>query len=318
MPVAVGAQGAATLAELAPGLSLEDARHDDAAVRDSSTSPPRDGVDQPGFSAAEVISPIPVTSSVTLEPTYVRRADGTFNAYVKLKPVLVVESGLPFFTRIEWPIPDVDNENGPTRAGVGDLTWLTLFLVEGSKQWGALGLGPVFVFPTASHSEMGDGKYQVGPALGYVNKAVKGWQFALLLQQYFSVAGDPQRSRVNQLTLQPFVNWLLPGSWYVETQPVITLDFAKGTSSVPLNLVVGKVSRGPVECQPAGDGVSAMDVAPLQRLPAQTQRGLPLPGVVLEAVAEGGGDVDPGASDGVASSAERRGAPEPGWCRRRR
>ena len=64
------------------------------------------------------------------------------------------------------------------------------------------GLGPVIVFPTASHSEMGDGKYQVGPALGYVNKAVKGWQFALLLQQYFSVAGAPG-SRVNQLTWLP-------------------------------------------------------------------------------------------------------------------
>ena len=111
-------------------------------------------------------------------------------------------SGITVSLLLEWPIPDVDNENGPTRAGVGDLAWLTLFLVEGSKQWGALGLGPVIVFPTASHSEMGDGKYQVGPALGYVNKAVKGWQFALLLQQYFSVAGDPRRSRVNQLTLQ--------------------------------------------------------------------------------------------------------------------
>lgn len=77
-----------------------------------------------------------------------------------------------------------------------------------------------------------------------MNKAVKGWQFALLLQQYFSVGGDPQRSRVNQLTVQPFVNWLLPGAWYVETQPVITLDFANGTSSVPLNLVVGKVLAG--------------------------------------------------------------------------
>lgn len=154
MPVAAGAQGAATLAELAPVLPLGDARRTDAPVQDSSGSSPRESADQPGFSAADVISPIPVTSSVTLEPTYERRANGTFNAYVKFKPVLVVESGLPFFTRIEWPIPDVTNEKGPTRAGVGDLTWLTLFLVRGSSQWGALGLGPVVVFPTASHSEM--------------------------------------------------------------------------------------------------------------------------------------------------------------------
>ena len=88
------------------------------------------------------------------------------------------------------------------------------------------------------------GKYQAGPALGYITRAVTGWEFALLLQQYFSFAGDPRRSRVNQLTLQPFVTKLLPDSWYLQTQPIITLDFVKSTSSVPLNLVVGKLFAG--------------------------------------------------------------------------
>jgi hypothetical protein len=196
------------------------------------------------FTVEEVVGPIPLTSSVTAEPTYEQRANGTFDAYIKLKGILVLESGLPLFSRIEWPIPEVDNENGPTNAGIGDLAWLSLFVVGDRKAWGTLGMGPVFVFPTASHSEMGQGKYQLGPALGYVNDGVPGWQFAFLLQQYFSFAGDPQRSRVNQLTLQPVVTKLLPDSWYVQTQPVITLDFIKGTSSVPLNLVVGKLFAG--------------------------------------------------------------------------
>ena len=76
---------------------------------------------------------------------------------------------------------------------------------------------------------MGDGKYQAGPALGYINRAVPGWQFAFLLQQYFSFAGDRQRSRVNQLSLQPFAPKLLPDAWYVQSQPTITLDFVKET-----------------------------------------------------------------------------------------
>ena len=90
---------------------------------------------------------------------------------------------------------------------------------------------------------MGQGKYQAAPALGYINKAVTGWQFAFLLQQYFSFAVTPG-VRVNQLTLQPFVTKLLPHSCYVQTQPTITLDFVKGTSSVPVNLVVGKLFAG--------------------------------------------------------------------------
>src|SRR5262245_52832684 len=100
-----------------------------------------------------------------------------------------------------------------------------LFLLGTSKTWGTLGIGQVLVFPAATRSEMGDGKYQAGPALGYMNKAVPGWQFAFLLQQYFSFAGDPQRSRVNQVTLQPFVTKFLANSWYLQTQPIITVDF---------------------------------------------------------------------------------------------
>ena len=87
-----------------------------------------------------------------------------------------------------------------------------------------------------------------------------------LLQQYFSFSGDPQRSRVNQLTLQPFVTKLLPGSWYVQTQRVITLDFARGTSSVPLNLVVGKLFAGKWDVSLQGTAGSTMDVAALQEL----------------------------------------------------
>ena len=204
----------------------------------------QDDTARPGFSVADVLGPIPKTSSVTWQPTYQRLTDGSFEAFVSFKPILVVESGLPLITRVEWSLPEVDHDKGPTNAGIGDLTWLTLFLVKSMKTWGVLGMGPVLVFPTASHSEMGQGKYQAGPALGYLNKAVPGWQFALLLQQYFSFAGDPQRSRVNQLTLQPFVTKLLPDSWYVQTQPIITVDFAKGTSSVPVNLVVGKLFAG--------------------------------------------------------------------------
>ena len=239
-PVAVEAQAAATLTELPPLLSADSGAFSLREEPQANAPAPR----SLGYSLEDVLDPIPKTSSVTWQPTYQQRTNGTFNAYVKFKPVLVLESGLPLVTRIEWPIPEVDDENGPTNAGVGDLTWLTLFLVGGRGAWGVLGLGPVFVFPTASHSEMGDGKYQVGPALGYLNTGVTGWQFAFLLQQYASFAGDPQRSRVNQLTLQPFVTRFLPDSWYVQTQPVITLDFVKGTSSVPLNLVVGKLFAG--------------------------------------------------------------------------
>src|SRR5215467_8805725 len=172
-PAGIAAQVPTTaLAEFLPPPSFGVSRLDDTGLRDLSTTSSPENAERRGFSTGEVLDPIPKTSSINFQPTYVHRTDGTYQAYVQLKPVIVVESGLPLFTRIEWPIPEIDNENGPTNAGVGDLTWLTLLLLGSSKAWGALGIGPVLVFPTASHSEMGDGKYQAGPALGYINKAV--------------------------------------------------------------------------------------------------------------------------------------------------
>jgi hypothetical protein len=80
LPGAAGAQGAATLADLAPMLSLDAARLDDAPAFDSGASPQPERVEERGLSAADVISPITVTSSVTWQPTYERRADGSITS----------------------------------------------------------------------------------------------------------------------------------------------------------------------------------------------------------------------------------------------
>jgi hypothetical protein len=181
---------------------------------------------------------------LNVQPTYQRPKGGGNIGYVLLQPELTFDVGLFLWTRFEWPVPQVDDTSGAIRAGVGDLQWLNLAVLAESEMWGKFGIGPVFVFPTASYSEMGQGKYQIGPALGYVNRAVPGWQFSFLLQQFFSFAGDPDRSLVNELKLQPYITKLLPDSWYVQTKPIITVNFAKGTNSVPLNLVIGKVVSG--------------------------------------------------------------------------
>ena len=197
------------------------------------------------FTVEEATEPLPTPWTLNLQPTYTAKNGGGSTSYLQLQPILRFDVGLPMAMRFEWPIPDVDQqESGPVVAGIGDLTWLSVLSLGQSDRWGKIGAGPVFVFPTASHEQLGQGKYQVGPALYYVNKAVPGWQFAFLLQQFFSFAGDPSRSDINQLKLQPFVTAYLPDSWYVESKPTITLDFEKHTSSVPLDLVIGRVLAG--------------------------------------------------------------------------
>jgi hypothetical protein len=255
------APAASVLADLVPVLSLIDRGLDDSVAADfrpdiqglahgpgaanvadgPGVSPSAEQRQARSYSPREITDPIPFHSSINRQPTYQQNRGGGGQSYVKLKAILVVEAGLPLISRVEWPIPEVDWHNGSATAGIGDLTWLNLFLVGGPIAWGKVALGPVFVFPTASPPDMGQGKYQVGPALGYVNDALRGWQFALLVQQFFSFAGDPKRGAINQLQIQPFVTKYLGESWYLQSQPIITVDFEQSTSSVPLNFVVGKV-----------------------------------------------------------------------------
>jgi hypothetical protein len=252
---------AGVLPDLVPALSLVDRGLDDSMPTDlrrdihglaqaSGAGKPADGpgaapsAEQQqarGYSPREITDPVPFHSSINRQPTYQQNRGGGGKSYVKLKALLVLEAGLPLISRVEWPIPEVDWQNGSATSGIGDLTWLNLFLVGKGTAWGKVAVGPVLVFPTASPPDMGQGKYQVGPALGYVNDAVHGWQFALLVQQFFSFAGDPARAAVNQLQIQPFVTKYLGESWYLQSQPIITVNFEQGTSSVPLNFVVGKV-----------------------------------------------------------------------------
>jgi hypothetical protein len=222
---------ATTLGELRPALTLDETRDG-----------PR--TENPAYSAGDATDPLRENWTFSLQPTYERQSAGGSIGYMLLQPELRFDIGPLLYMRFQWPVPQVNDGTGPTRAGVGDLQWLNLVGGPLPREWGKLGVGPVFVFPAASSAQMGQGKFQIGPALGYSNRAVRGWQFAFLLQQFFSFAGDADRATVNELKLQPFITKLLPDSWYVETKPTITLNFAKSTSSVPLDLVVGKVVAG--------------------------------------------------------------------------
>ncbi len=194
------------------------------------------------FTVEEATDPLLIAWSMGAKPQYyqLHYAGGSLG-YVQIKSVATFNLGVPVWTRLQWAPFEVDDTTGPTKGGVGDLTYLILPVLEDSDKWGRFGLGPVFVFPTASHPEMGQQAYQVGPAFGWSNKYIQGWQFAMIGQEFLSYAGSEKRTGVNQFQLQPFVFRYLPGDWYLGTQPNMTIDFEKNTSAIPVNFTIGKL-----------------------------------------------------------------------------
>jgi hypothetical protein len=148
---------------------------------------------------------------------------------------------VPFVETI--PLPPGPG-SGERRSGFGDIQ-LGSVLAPNRSYGFVWGLGPTFIFPSASGDALGQGKWQAGPAAvaGYQGKQ---WTAYALAQQWWSFAGDDDRSDTSQLCLNYALLRSLPHRWQVGMQPSMMVDWkASGGNQVsfPIGLGVGKTVR---------------------------------------------------------------------------
>jgi hypothetical protein len=166
--------------------------------------------------------------------------------------VLEMKPVIPFRLSNDWilitrtiipviQVPDLaPGVNGTT--GLGDVQE-SFFLSPrkaGPVIWGA---GPAISFPTATQSILGTKKLSIGPNV-VVLRSQGHWLFGTLAQNLFSVAGRSSRPDVNQMLVQPFVNYNLRRGWYLTSSPIITANWeAKPDQewTVPVGGGVGRI-----------------------------------------------------------------------------
>jgi len=161
-----------------------------------------------------------------------------FNAGSKNATVYVlnVQPVIPFHLTSDWNlitrtiIPIINQPSlfpGPNAVsgsawGLGDIN--PSFFLSPAKP-GALvwGVGPTFTLPTATDWRLGSGKFSLGPTA--VALLMEGpWVVGALMNNQWSVAGWRDKD-VNQMLIQPFVNYNLGNGWAVSTSPIITADW---------------------------------------------------------------------------------------------
>lgn len=155
-----------------------------------------------------------------------------------------------------------DNAGVPTGTnaafGLGDINE-TLYISPAASEGVIWGIGPSVTFPTATNSEIGSGKLSMGPgAVALVMP--KPWVIGIPGRQLWSVAGPGSRKDVNQLLLQPFVNYNMPGGWYLVSSPIITADWTADAGNrwnVPVGGGIGKIFR--IGSQPMNASLQAFD-----------------------------------------------------------
>ncbi|MBC8002715.1 MAG: transporter [Opitutaceae bacterium] len=146
----------------------------------------------------------------------------------------------------ESPIP-----GGSSTSGLGDITQ-SFFLSPKEPVGGwILGAGPVFLYPSATDTVLGSGKFGLGPTIVALQQK-DGWTYGALFNHIWSVAGPNGRADVNATFLQPFVSYTTKmfTTFAVNTESSYNWEASQWT--VPLNFSIQqliKIGKQPVAFQ---------------------------------------------------------------------
>jgi len=130
------------------------------------------------------------------------------------------------------------------KTGLGDIQLLTLF-GPGSGSGIVFGIGLTAIFPTATSTALGEGKWQAGPAAMFFY-LVRPWTAGLLIQHWKSYAGDPDRPATNLTNIQYTIRRSLPGAWSLGMGPTIAINWEEEEGNrltLPVGLGVTKTVR---------------------------------------------------------------------------
>jgi hypothetical protein len=148
---------------------------------------------------------------------------------------------LPQLSLLTIPVAATIPLPSGTSTGFGDVRFLDLGIIDAAARYNLLfGIGPVFVFPTASESFTGQGKWQAGPAAAAAFAPEK-WLVGVIAQNPISFAGDNTRSAANALFLQPFITYQLRHGWFIRSEPQMVFDWESNKQQLPVDLGLGRV-----------------------------------------------------------------------------
>jgi hypothetical protein len=165
----------------------------------------------------------------------------------KMQYVLNMQPVIPLHVTEQWNwinraiIPLIDQPAPVSEFGLGDIQYQGYLspAKPGKLIWG---VGPVLQFPSATDSGLGQDKWCAGP--GVVGLRMDGpWVYGALVNNIWSFAGDDNRANVNQMLIQPFINYNFGRGLAIGTSPVITANWEASSGqrwTVPLG---GQISQ---------------------------------------------------------------------------
>jgi len=132
--------------------------------------------------------------------------------------------------------------------GIGDINFSAFFSPKKPTSSGWIwGAGPILVMDTASDDRLGQGAWSIGPS-AVALKMNGPWVTGALINNVWSISEDSGRSDVNQMLIQPFINYNFPNKpgRYLSFSPIITANWEAESGqkwTIPLGLGIGQVMK---------------------------------------------------------------------------
>lgn len=126
--------------------------------------------------------------------------------------------------------------------GLGDITQSFFLSPKNDIGGWIVGVGPVFLYPTATDDKLGTEKWGAGPTF-VVLKQQGGWTYGMLANHIWSFAGDSDRRSVNSSFVQPFLAYATKTKTTFTVNTEATYDWNESQWTVPVNVMVSQLVR---------------------------------------------------------------------------
>jgi hypothetical protein len=153
--------------------------------------------------------------------------------------------------RVEDVIPGESSKNA-----LGDIVQSVFFSPKAPTEGGWIwGVGPAFLIPTATEDELGTEKWAAGPTAVVLTQS-DGWTYGVLANHLWDYAGEDDRSDINLTFLQPFLVYTWPNAVSLSLNTETQIDWENEEESVPLNLILSRVTQLGGETLSFGAGIT--------------------------------------------------------------
>ncbi len=170
-------------------------------------------------------------------------ANQTMLRYAQPIGNVLVRATLPFETLTNPAYDPAVSDSKKYYTGLSDLQIFAAYVFPIKNIKGIIGAGPLFVAPTATETELGEGKWQAGLSFIAFMPENPLFQYGALITWQISFAGDDDKKDVDRLIFQPFGMWQIGGGVYVRSAPFWTFDLEDGGINIPFSLGIGKVTK---------------------------------------------------------------------------